>query len=123
MQDPPSPEELLKTVHDFLMNVALPKLEGHDAFHARVAANSLAIVLRSMSLSPEQDELELGRLRDLLGQEGDLMSLNRELCRRIRDGEIGLESEALQQHLWETTLAKLAVDQPKYASYRDEIGA
>lgn len=123
MQDPPNAEELLETVHDFLMNVAVNKLDGHDAFHARVAANSVNIVRRGMNLSPEHDREERQRLQDLLDQDGDLMTLNQELCRRIRAGEIALDSEPLKHHLRETTLAKLAVDQPKYASYRDEIGA
>ena len=122
MQDPPDAGELLETVHDFLMNVAVPRLSGHDAFHARVAANSVAIVLRSLSLSPEQDRQEQDRLRELLDQDGDLLELNRELCRRIREGELSLDSEPLKHHLHETTFAKLAIDQPKYAPYRDELG-
>jgi hypothetical protein len=46
------------------------------------------------------------------------MALNRELARRIRDGELTLESPGLAEHLWATTLAKLAVDQPTYSGYR-----
>ena len=123
MQDPPNAEELLETVHDFLMNVAVKNLSGHDAFHARVAANSVDIVRRSLEQSPNSDQQELDRLRELLDMDGDLTELNRELGRRIRNGEIALESDVLKHHLRENTLAKLAIDQPKYASYRDEIGS
>lgn len=121
MQDRPNNDELLETVHDFLMNVAVKNLGGHDAFHARVAANSVELVRRSLKRSPISDQLELDRLRALLDMDGDLTELNRELGRRIRNGEIALDSEALKHHLRETTLAKLAIDQPKYASYRDEL--
>ena len=58
------------------------------------------------------------RLRALLHADGDLMALNRELARRIRDGELALESPGLAEHLWATPLAKLAVDQPNYSGYR-----
>ena len=37
---------------------------------------------------------------------------------RIRAGELTLETPGLADHLWATTLAKLAVDQPNYAGYR-----
>jgi hypothetical protein len=53
----------------------------------------------------------------MLGHDGSLDELNRELCARIRSGEIGLGTPGLGEHLRQTTLAKLAVDQPKYSGY------
>ncbi len=121
MYDRPSIAELVGAVRDFIEQHAMPKLEGHTAFHARVAANALGIVQRQLELGPRAAEGERERLRDLLGMDGDLEALNRELCRRIRVGEMGLEDEALAKHLWRTTLDKVAVDQPKYESYRRAI--
>jgi hypothetical protein len=118
MQDRPSVEQLVAAVHDFLEKVAMPKLEGHAAFHARVAANALAIALRELSLAPEQDTAEAERLRALLGRDDTLVAQNRELCRRLRAGEIGTDTPGLVEHLRATTLAKLAVDQPRYSGYR-----
>lgn len=118
MYDPPEAGELLAAVRNFLEKQALPALEGHTAFHARVAINALAIVERQLAHSVPQEAAEAERLVALLGQEGDLESQNRELCRRIRSGAIDADAAGLSEHLWETTLAKLAVDQPKYASYR-----
>ena len=37
---------------------------------------------------------------------------------RIAAGELTLETPGLADHLWRTTLAKLAVDQPTYWGYR-----
>jgi hypothetical protein len=54
----------------------------------------------------------------LLGEQGDLETLNRRLCARIAAGEIGLSTPGLVDHLWQTTLDKLAIDQPNYAAYR-----
>jgi hypothetical protein len=41
---------------------------------------------------------------------------------RIAAGAVDLNTPGLAEHLWATTLAKLAVDQPTYASYRRELG-
>ena len=118
MYDPPSLSELIAVVRDFIESQAMPKLEGRTAFHARVAANALAIVERQLQLAPEAEQAERERLRALLGSDGDLADLNRELCSRIREGKLGLGTPGLAEHLRETTLAKLAVDQPRYSGYR-----
>jgi hypothetical protein len=116
--DPPTAAELITAVREFLEEQALPQLEGRAAFHGRVAANALAIVARQLELGPAADAAERERLRALLGRDGTLDELNRELCRRIRGGELRLESPGLVDHLRRTTLDKLAVDQPKYSGYR-----
>jgi hypothetical protein len=118
MYDRPDLVELIGAVREFLEQRALPKLEGHTAFHARVSANALAIVERQLQLGPEAEAAERSRLRELLGRDGGLEELNRELCAAIRAGRIGLETPGLLEHLRETTLAKLAVDQPRYPTYR-----
>ena len=118
MQDQPSTFELLTAVRNFLRDTAMTQLKDHAAFHARVATNAVDIVLREMEIGPTDDAEELERLRMLLDMDGDLDTLNRELCRRIRDGDIDLETPGFVDHLWDTTLTKLAIDQPKYAAYR-----
>ena len=123
MYDRPDLVELVAAVREFLERHALPKLEGHTAFHARVAANALGIVERQLRLAPEAEADERSRLRALLGRDGSLEELNRELCAAIRAGRIGLETPGLARHLRETTLAKLAVDQPRYPTYRRATNA
>jgi hypothetical protein len=44
------------------------------------------------------------------------------LAGKIASGEADLRTPGLAEHLWQTTLAKLAVDQPNYAAYRRELG-
>ena len=123
MYDRPEIGELVAAVREFLERRALPELEGHTAFHARVAANALAIVERQLRLGPEAETAELLRLRALLGRDGSLAELNRELCARIRSGEIGLATPGLAEHLRATTLAKLAVDQPRYSGHLRALAA
>jgi hypothetical protein len=121
MQDPPTPSEILATVATFLREVAAAKLPPREAFDARVAANALDLVRRQLALSAEataQDEAERCRLAQLLGTEASLQELNQLLCSRIAAGELGLAHAGLMDHLWCTTLAKVAIDQPTYASYQ-----
>lgn len=118
MQDQPSAAELLEIVAQFMREELVPQLSPHSAFNARVAANAVDIVRRELLLAPRANADELARLRTLLGADGDLESLNRQLCARIASGEIGLQTPGLQAHLWQTTLDKLAIDQPNYAAYR-----
>lgn len=117
MQDPPRAPELIQAVREFLERI-LPELKGHSAFHGRVAVNVLDIVKRELELAPAYDGAEHARLRALLGMDGTLDELNRVLCRQIASGELALDAPGLVEHLRETTLAKLAVDQPRYPGYR-----
>jgi hypothetical protein len=118
MQDEPRPDEILTRVANFLKGPATRETGAHISFQLRVAANAIEICQRQLTLAPKADAEELTRLRTLLGTEGDLPTLNRELARRIREGDLTLESPGLSEHLWATTLAKLAVDQPTYAGFR-----
>jgi len=43
------------------------------------------------------------------------------LADRIASGEADLNTPGLDDHLWQTTMGKLAVDQPNYAAYRREL--
>jgi hypothetical protein len=122
MQDEPTPTELIKAVADFLRNEIAPDLGGHKAFKLRVGVNALDLAMRQLALQQESDTAELAGLRKLLGADGSLADLNRALADKIASGEADLQTPGLAEHLWQTTLAKLAVDQPNYGSYRRELG-
>jgi hypothetical protein len=121
MQDEPTPEELTKAVADFLRNDIAPQISGHHAFKLRVAINMLDLVTRQLKLEQGSDAAELARLSRLLGEQGSLGELNRMLADQIAKGEVDLQTPGLAKHLWQTTMDKLAVDQPNYASYRREL--
>ena len=122
MQDEPTPIELTKAVADFLRNDITPLISGHQAFKLRVAINILDLVTRQLTREAASDAKEVERLRALLGIDGSVMELNRALAERIAKGEVDLATPGLAEHLWATTLDKLAVDQPNYASYKRELG-
>ena len=121
MQDEPTPEELTKAVADFLRNDITPQISGHHAFKLRVAINVLDLVTRQLKLEQGSDAAELARLSKLLSMQGSLGELNRVLADQIATGELDLQTPGLAEHLWQTPMDKLAVDQPNYASYRREL--
>jgi uncharacterized protein YigA (DUF484 family) len=121
MQDEPTPTELIEAVADFLRSEIVPAISGHNAFKLRVSINALDLVTRQLALQRDSDAAEAARLTRLLGREGTLGELNRALAERIARGETDLQTPGLADHLWQTTMAKLAVDQPNYAAYKREL--
>ncbi|CCE06569.1 conserved hypothetical protein [Bradyrhizobium sp. STM 3843] len=122
MQDEPTPAELAKAVADFLRNDIAPLISGHQGFKLRVGINALDLVARQLTSAEQGEAAELARLKALLAADGSLSDLNRALADKIASGAMDLSTPGLKEHLWQTTLDKLAVDQPNYASYRREAG-
>ena len=123
MQDEPTPTELIKAVADFLRTEITPAIKGHNAFKLRVGINALDLVTRQLAQEGSSDAAETARLKALLGIDGSVMELNRALADKIARGEVDLNTPGLKEHLWPTTMDKLAVDQPNYASYKRELGS
>jgi uncharacterized protein DUF6285 len=122
MQDEPTPTELIKAVADFLRTEITPAIKGHNAFKLRVGINALDLVTRQLALQRPGEAAEAVRLKALLGIDGSVMELNRALAEKIASGEVDLNTPGLKEHLWQTTMDKLAVDQPNYGSYKRELG-
>jgi len=90
--------DLVAAVREFI--ATLP-LTGRVAFHARVAANALAIVERALTAPLPAPVLGLG---------------DADLCDAIRAGDFDAASPALLDALIAATCARLAVDNPRYAT-------
>jgi hypothetical protein len=123
MQDEPTPEELIKAVAEFLRAEIAPQVTGHAAFKLLVSLNVLDLVARQLALEQASDAKEAARLSHLLAMQGPLRDLNRTLADKIAKGEVDLQTSGLAEHLWQTTMDKLAVDQPNYAAYKRELDA
>lgn len=120
MHDQPSVSELVQAVKNFIDETAGPNLKGHAAFHARVASNALATVLRDLEQRPVQESDEAGRLIELLGADKgtDVGALNRKLSEQIRAGTLTPETPGLLEHLKATTIAQVEIDQPRYSGLK-----
>ena len=118
MLDHPRGPALLDAVARLLRETLIPQLPPGAVFQARVAANAVDLAAREMRQAADAESQARDRLQALLGQDGDLATLEAELAARLRRGDINTDHVGLQNHLWATTLAKLAIDQPSYAPYR-----
>jgi hypothetical protein len=120
MNNPPSKEELIISIINYIENDVISELKGQKRFHAHVAKNSLNIILRQLRLEKENSSKEKKRLEEILKIDGDLIELNRILCEKINNDEINIKDNNLIDHLYKTTMEKLSIDQPNYSGYLAE---
>ena len=120
MNNPPSKEELITSVIEFIENDIIDELVGQKRFHAHVAKNSLQIILRQLKLEEKNNRFEKNRLKEILKIDKDLNELNKILCQKIDTEEININDNDLIDHLFKTTMEKLSIDQPNYSAYFDE---
>jgi hypothetical protein len=122
MFDPPSAGAILADAIRHLRDEVLPAVSGRPAFDVRLVLSALAIVEREMQAPRDADDIERAALKALLdSQETDLASLNRLLAERIEAGAFSTNDPALIRHLRGVAMAKLAVDQPGYGTYRHHL--
>jgi aminoglycoside phosphotransferase (APT) family kinase protein len=119
----PRTDELVTSVRDFLRDEVMAATRGRTSFLARVASNSLDIVLRELELGPAHRAGERRRLEQILGHGGELETLRWELVRSLRDGSMPLDHPGLADHLRTTVVTQVAIDQPRYSGYRTAIDA
>ena len=120
----PTAAELTDAVQEFLKADVLPLLGaegardgGRHKYHLLVTLHALAIIARELTLGPALDEAERERLSALVGPAGTLADSNRRLCARIRAREVSYRDPALLEHLLKTTMGKMSIDNPRYATY------
>ena len=135
MQDRPNALELLAAVREFITRQVVPALESGRQFHARVAANVLAIVERELHDGDEPLRAEWMRLRPLCAPDAEraaiadeappldppvlraaVGALNAELAARIRQGDAdqGPLRDAVLTQLRATVDDKLRIANPGY---------
>jgi aminoglycoside phosphotransferase (APT) family kinase protein len=119
--DMPRTDELLTSVRDFLRVQVMPETRGRTSFLARVASNSLDIVLREFELAATHRAREEAGLRRILRASGDLESLRWQLVHGLRDRSIPLDLPGLGDHLRETVVRQVAIDQPRYSGYQTAV--
>ena len=108
-------QALVEAVAQFIVQIE-GRLSGREAFHAKVAANALGIVARELAQQPRA--VEAAALAGFLGHEATLDAARAELCGRLRMGQLTPEIPGLLEALMTATLAKVAVDNPRYSTFR-----
>jgi len=117
-EEMPRIDELLASVRDFLHGDVMAETKGRTNFMARVAGNSLDIVLRDHALGPKHRRLEHQRLEALFITTGGLDEMRWRLVEGLRNGEIPLDHPGLAEHLRQTVVNQIAIDQPKYSGFK-----
>lgn len=116
--DMPRIDELVSSVRDFLREDVMKATRGRTQFLARVAGNSLDIVLRDLAIGDGLRKRQVERLRVLLDEDGDLDTLRRLLVVRLRTNQMSLGHPGLADYLRETVVNQVAIDQPTYSGFR-----
>lgn len=98
-----------ETQHDA---AALKKLALDNA----IASNLLRVIERDLALRPAQRQQEHDLLRALLGTDGDVTALNAALIEKIDAGAFDDHPRVLLDVLLQISLAKIAIDNPGYAT-------
>jgi len=109
----PKAEELAQAVARWIDQIR-PGLDPRNAFLARVAANGLNTVARELAAGQAAEAAAAGRIAEILGHGGAPADLNRELCERLRSGDLTAASPGLLAALRANVLDQLAIDQPNY---------
>jgi len=118
----PNVSELVESVREMMEYLLLHKLvDKSQVYHTRVAVNVLKIVERELAQGGSFTQLELQSLQHLLGMSGELSDLNDELVARINQGEFDRENTELTAHFLRTVTAKVAIDNPEYATYKNYL--
>jgi hypothetical protein len=125
VNDRPTASELLRAVERFLEQEVVPHLDGPRRYHARVAANVVAIVAREIETEEAQLQAEWERLGALLGLREErpgarealreaVAGRTRALVERIRRGDAdqGPWRAELIAHLRRSVADKLTVSRP-----------
>jgi hypothetical protein len=127
VQDRPTARELLDAVRVFLEGDVVAALDGPARFHARVAANVLAIVGRELADEESLLVAEWTRLATLLGRPSGepparlaalraaVAEMTDALCARIRNGDADASPfrEAVRAAITASVAEKLAVANPR----------
>jgi len=109
----PTATELTEAVAAFDAETPTPG-DARHVFLARVADNARATLAREAEQGARLEAEAVERLSALLAMTGDHATLNAELCRRLKDGELAPLDPVLLAHLRATAIGQIAIDQPTY---------
>lgn len=110
----PDAKTLLVAATKYMEDELMPKLDGYHRFKVRVTINVLNTIRRELEMGEGQAKAEHERLVAILGHEGDVETMSRELAERIRAGDFSLDDERLRTHIKQSLSDALSIANPKW---------
>lgn len=112
---PASLSEIVDAVRGVIDAASREGMEGRVGFDMRVASRLLGLVQRELEQGGAHRRAEQEALCALLQVPEDRAEALRSLlCERIAAGQAAVADPALINHLWQTALNRLAIDNPGY---------
>ncbi len=110
----PDAKTLLVAATKYMEDELMPTLDGYHRFKVRVTINVLNTIRRELEMREGQAKAEHERLIAILGHEGDVETMSRELANRIRAGDFSLDDERLRTHIKQSLSDALSIANPKW---------
>ncbi len=110
----PEIKTLLVAATKYMEEELMPTLDGYHRFKTRVTVNVLNTIRRELELREGQAKAEHERLVAILGHDGDVETLSRELSERIRKGDFSLDDQRLRTHIKQSLSDALSIANPKW---------
>jgi hypothetical protein len=120
MTHQPTKQSLIEATRKFLEQELKPALTDTALqYKLRIAMNVLAIVERELAQEHVAEQEQSAGLRHLLDSDSvSTQDMTTQLCQRIQQGKFDSAEDALLEHLEQTALNRLAIDNPRYSTYR-----
>lgn len=120
MTHQPTKQSLVEAARTFLEQELKPALTDTALqYKLRIAMNVLAIVERELAQEHVAEQEQSAGLRRLLDSDSvSSHDMTIQLCQRIQQGKFDRAEDALLEHLEKTALNRLAIDNPRYSTYR-----
>lgn len=120
----PTAEELLQAAIDFIEQELVSGINDKALqYKTRVTLNVLHTIKREQDQKDSYTSWEIGQLQRLVDSDSqDLTLLQERLCEQINDQDADEACDKYIEFLRLSTLRKLAIDNPKYDTYRRLTG-
>ncbi|WP_295870934.1 DUF6285 domain-containing protein [uncultured Zhongshania sp.] len=114
----PNISQLCDALQSFLETELAPAVSDSALkYKLKIAGNVLGIIARESELGEDFKRMERDELNTLLGDDGSERSQNQRLVEFINSADIRPGEDDILPVLERITLAKMAIDNPRYASY------
>lgn len=114
----PKVSQLCEALRDFLEQEVTPAVDDSGLkYKLKIAMNVLGIIARESELGDQFQRLERIELGEYLGADGGNDELNQNLLKHIQSADLSAIDDKLLAALAQITVAKMAIDNPRYASY------